>query len=397
MKNHGQKKPNYQPPTDVRSKITILAEGPRGHLTKSLTEKLNLQEGRNPQIYSTGIKELWEVPAGSFPEGRVIHTMGFPLSNEEFGGGFIYGLKDNKVALGFVVGLDYLDPTFDPHHAFQIYKQHPFIHKIIENGRMLRYGAKTVPEGGLFSMPKLHHDGLMIVGDSASFLNMPALKGIHLAIKSGMLAAQSAFEALLAKDFSSQQLSLYDTLFKKSWAHKELWRERNFRQGFHNNTFLGLLRYGFQMITGGRGFSLSGKLKVKEDGELYKTLAKVRGKSFQERFKNQLHFDKKYTFDKLTDVYFSGTHHEEDQPVHLVVPDHNLCVETCVPMFGAPCQRFCPAEVYEMAQDAKTGQNHLVIHAENCVHCKTCDVKDPLRNINWVTPYGGDGPDYKDL
>jgi electron-transferring-flavoprotein dehydrogenase len=234
---HGNKKENYQPGTEVRSKITILAEGARGHLTKKLIEKFDLAKASNHQVYSTAVKELWEIPEGTFQPGRAMHAMGYPLTFEQFGGSFIYGLSKTQVVVGLVVGLDYKDPTFDPHHAFQIFKKHPFVSKILEKGRMVRYGAKVIPEGGLFSMPEMYHDGVMIVGDSAGFLSMPSLKGIHLGIESGMMAAKSAFEALKKNDFSKNQLALYAELFKKSNARKDLYRVRNFRQGFKKNLF----------------------------------------------------------------------------------------------------------------------------------------------------------------
>lgn len=390
---HGKKKENYQPGTAVYSKLTILAEGARGHLTKQIVQKLGLDRNRNPQIYSAGVKELWEVPPGTLEPGRVIHTMGYPLGFDQFGGGFIYGLSGNLVALGLVVGLDYKDPTFDPHRAFQTYKQHPFVTKFLEKGKMLRYGAKALPEGGLFSMPQFYHDGLMIVGDSASFLSMPSLKGIHLGIESGMLAAKTAFEALRKGDYSKNQLALYETLFKKSSAYKDLRPVRNFRQGFKRNLFFGAVHFAAQLITGGWGLSPAGRLKIGEDCRHLRKLSPKK----REAVRNLPDFDKKLTFDKATDVFFSGTQHDEDQPCHLIVPDPDLCRNVCIPTHGGPCQYFCPAEVYEIVTDPKTGKKDLHLHPTNCVHCKTCDIKDPFKNITWVTPCGGDGPEYEIL
>ena len=393
----GNKKLNYQAGTKVNAKVTVLAEGPRGSLTKELTAKLGLAADKNPQVYSTGIKELWRVPEGVFEKGRVVHTMGYPLGFGQFGGGFIYGLGNNLVALGLVIGLDYHDPTFDPHNAFQIYKTHPFVKKILKDGKLLRYGAKTIPEGGLFSMPRAYDHGVMMVGDGAGFVSMPALKGIHLGIESGMLAAQTIFEALKKNDFSKDQLSLYDTLFKTSAPFKELKPVRNFRQGFKRNLFFGMIHFGLQLFTGGRGLSLSGKLKMEEDGECRQKLTEIQGRSFVEKFKKDLVFDKTLTFDKVTDVFFSGTQHDEHQPCHLIVPDIEVCRKYCIPVYGGPCQHFCPAEVYEIFTDHKTGKKDLRLHPTNCVHCKTCDIKDPFKNINWVPPYGGDGPEYENL
>jgi len=394
---HGNHKENYQAGTDVRAKITILAEGSRGHLTKQLIKTFDLSREKNPQAYSVGVKELWEVPAGTIEPGHVIHTMGYPLDLFQFGGGFIYGLPGNRVALGLVIGLDYKDPTFDPHHAFQVYKQQPFVKKLLEKGKLIRYGAKTIPEGGLYSLPRLYHDRLMIVGDSAGFLAMPSLKGIHLGIESGMLAAKTAFEALKAGDFSKEKLALYDELFRKSGIYKDLYPVRNFRQGFKRNLFFGAIHFAFQLISGGRGLSLSGRLKMEEDGEQCKTLKQVGSRNYQNKFGKTVEFDKKLTFDKVTDVFYSGSVHDEDQPCHLIVPDLELCRNVCIPLFGGPCQYFCPAEVYEIATDPKTGAKDLHLHPTNCVHCKTCDIKDPLRNIRWITPYGGDGPEYDSL
>ncbi|MFA7254594.1 MAG: electron transfer flavoprotein-ubiquinone oxidoreductase [Candidatus Omnitrophota bacterium] len=393
---HGKPMENFQAGNEIHAKITILAEGPRGSLMKALCGKLKLDRQSNPQVYSTGVKELWDLPEGTFEAGRIMHTLGFPFSFNHFGGGFVYGLNGRQVVVGIAAGLDYTDPTFDSHAALQVYKKHPFIAKILEKGKLLRYGAKTIPEGGLYSLPKLYHDGVMIVGDSAGFLSMPSLKGVHLAIESGMLAAKSAFEALKKNDFSGTQLSLYETLFQKSATHKTLSRTRNFRAGFGHGMILGAFYFATQILTGGRGITPSGKMKTHEDAACYKKLADVK-KTFCEKFAKELVFDKQLTFDKVTDVYFSGSKHDEEQPCHLRVLDFNLCRETCIPKYGGPCQHFCPAEVYEIVTDLKTGKKDLHLHPANCVHCKTCDIKDPFGNIEWAVPYGGDGPEYENL
>ena len=387
---------NYQPGTDIRARVTLLAEGARGHLAKGLIRRLGLDRGRNPQVYSLGVKELWEVPEGTLAAGDVIHTMGYPLRFDQFGGGFIYGYANRHVALGLVVGLDYADPGFDPYHAFQIYKRHPFVARLLEGGRMLRYGAKTIPEGGLFSMPRPYADGVMLLGDSAGFLSLPSLKGVHLAIHSGMLAASAAMAALAANDTSAAALARYEALFRDSPAYRDLYRVRNFRQGFRRNLFLGSLHFAAQLATGGHGLSLSGRYTIEEDCDRLRGLAEV-GRGFQARFGDAPEFDRSLTFDKATDVFHSGTRHDEHAPCHLIVPDPDKCRTLCIPKYGGPCQYFCPAEVYEIATDPKTGQRHLKLHPSNCVHCKTCDIKDPLRNIEWITPYGGDGPEYETL
>jgi electron-transferring-flavoprotein dehydrogenase len=387
---------NYQPGTDIRARVTLLAEGARGHIAKGLIRRLGLDEGRNPQVYSLGVKELWEVPEGTLAPGAVIHTMGYPLRFDQFGGGFVYGYAHRHLALGLVVGLDYTDPCFDPHHAFQAYKRHPFVARLLEAGRMLRYGAKTIPEGGLFSMPRPYADGVMLLGDSAGLVSLPSLKGIHLAIHSGMIAASTAMAALAGNDTSARALARYEALFRDSPAYRDLYRVRNFRQGFRRNLFLGGLHFAAQLATGGHGLSLSGRYSIEEDCDRLRGLAEV-GRGVQARCGDAPEFDRHLTFDKATDVFHSGTRHDEHAPCHLIVPDPDKCRTQCIPKYGGPCQYFCPAEVYEIATDPRTGQRHLKLHPSNCVHCKTCDIKDPLRNIEWITPYGGDGPEYETL
>ncbi len=394
---HGHKMPNYQPPTDVFAKVTILAEGSRGHLSKQLIEKKMLAENSNPQAYSVGIKELWEIPAGRFPAGKIIHTMGYPLGFSHFGGGFLYGLSNNLLAAGLVAGLDYQDPSFDPHHAFQVYKRHPLISKVLTGGKILKYGAKTIPEGGLFALPRVYDDHVMIAGDSAGFVSMPSLKGIHLAIRSGMLAAKTAFDALQKNDTSKATLAQYEGRLKNSSIHKELYPVRNFRQGFKKNLFWGMFHFATQFLTGGRGITPSGRMTLEEDCLALKPAAQYKKRKFSDKFKTEFEFDKKLTFDKATDVFYSGTKHDEEQPSHCTVPDLEICRKICFEKFGAPCQHFCPAEVYELVTDPKTGEKDLRLHPANCVHCKTCDIKDPFRNLVWTPPYGGDGPEYENM
>jgi electron-transferring-flavoprotein dehydrogenase len=393
---HAHPMDNFQAGNETRAKITILAEGPRGSLTKALCRKLELNKDANPQVYSTGVKELWDLPEGTFEAGRIMHTLGYPFKFNHFGGGFVYGLNGRQVVVGIAAGLDYTDPTFDSHAALQVYKKHPFIAKILGKGKLLRYGAKTIPEGGLYSLPKLCHDGVMIVGDSAGFLSMPSLKGVHLAIESGMLAAKSAFSALKENDFSAKKLGLYEKLFKESTAFKTLSHTRNFRAGFGHGMILGAFHFAMQILTGGRGITPSGKMKTHEDAACYKKLTDVK-RTFDKKFAKELVFDKQLTFDKVTDVFFSGSKHDEEQPCHLRVLDLELCRNVCIPKYGGPCQHFCPAEVYEIVTDPKTGKKDLHLHPANCVHCKTCDIKDPFGNIEWAVPYGGDGPEYENL
>ncbi len=389
-----QPKSNFEPGYDLRAKVTILAEGTRGSLTKELVSRFHLDEGKNPQTYGIGVKELWELPAGRIAPGEVIYTMGWPLTTTEYGGAWIYGAKDNLVSLGFVTGLDYSDPRIDPHHVMQDFKKHPFIRSLLEGGKMVRYGAKSLPYGGWWSMPKLGGDGWMILGDGAGFLNSQRLKGIHLAIKSGMLAAETAFEGLLKNDFSGQQLGTFQTRVENSWIKEELFPVRNFHQGFEGGLIAGMAHTALQQISGGHG--VHHRYEGHAGHENMQRLSEL-SPSGDERA-HMLYpakGDGKLTFDKLTDVFHSGTKHEEDQPSHLIVHDTDLCVSRCTHEYGNPCVKFCPANVYEMVEvaDAPAGRE-LHINASNCVHCKTCDIMDPYQIITWVPPEGGGGPNY---
>jgi electron-transferring-flavoprotein dehydrogenase len=386
---NGRPKDNFTPGYELRAKVTVLAEGPRGSLTKDLVTRLKL-DGLNPQIYGLGIKELWDVQPGRIDTGYVAHTLGWPLTSDLYGGGWIYGLRDNRVSLGIVVSLEYHDPLFDPHAAFQKFKTHPFVKKILDAGKLVRYGAKTLPYGGWYSMPRNYFDGGLIVGDSASLLNSQRLKGIHTAIKSGMLAAETIYDSLCAGDNSSAKLGAYQTKIEQSWLKKELWAVRNFHQGFHGGLWAGLVNAGLQFVTGGRG--LIDPMRTEAGYKEYTNLHRDRVPVDQAtRFKG----DGKLTFDRLTDVYHSGTRHEEDQPCHLVVLEPNICGDRCVREFGNPCQYFCPAAVYEMVSENDAPK--LKINAANCVHCKTCDVADPYQIIQWVPPEGGGGPNYEGM
>jgi len=392
--HHGEQQENFQEGSSVEAKLIILAEGPRGSLTKKLIDKFDLRKGKNPQIYSLGCKELWSVPEGRIKPGEIFNTMGYPAAqNNVFGGGFVYGLNDNKVAVGLVLGLDYADPTFDVHKAFQMWKTHPVVEKILKDGKMLEYGAKTMPEGGWYSLPKLYTDHALIVGDSAGFLAMPALKGIHLAIRSGMLAAETALTALEKNDFSEQTLQQYEQLVRKSPIYKELRRVRNFRQGFLHGMIVGAFNFGTQLVTCGAGFF--GKLKTHLDSQATKTLKDAKKPLFKEKT-STFEFDKTLTFDKVTDVYFSGALHDEKQVPHVQVNNPETYSKINIKEYDAPCQYYCPAEVYELHSD-KSGHRELRIHFENCLHCKTCDIKEPVDGITWNVPNGGNGPEYKSM
>jgi electron-transferring-flavoprotein dehydrogenase len=382
---NGKPKGNYTPGYELRAKVTVLAEGTRGSLTKTLVEKHKL-DNINPQTYGIGIKELWEVQPGKIKPGYVAHTLGWPVSSKMYGGGWIYGLRENRVSIGLVIALEYADPQFDPHAAFQTWKTHPFVRNLLDGGKLVRYGAKSLPYGGWYAMPRNYVDGGLILGDSGSFLDSQRLKGIHLAMKSGMLAAETIFEALKAGDASAKTLKLYKEKIDQSYIKEELWKVRNFHQSFHNGLLAGFALSGFQQITGGRG--LIDPMRTRAGHEAYK---KIDGRQAPERFKG----DGKLTFDRLTDVYHSGTRHEEDQPCHLKVLDLNVCSTRCVEEYGNPCQYFCPAAVYEMVKDGEGLK--LKINAANCVHCKTCDIADPYQIIDWVVPEGGGGPNYEGM
>lgn len=384
---NGNPKSNFQPGYKLRAKVTVFAEGTRGSLTKQLVRELGLDLAANPQAYSLGIKELWQVPAGRVRRGQVIHTAGWPLGARQFGGGFIYALDETVLSLGLVAGLDYEDPRFDVHNSFQQFKTHPFVKGLIERGELLRYGAKTIPEGGYFSIPTTATDGALVIGDAAGFMNAQRLKGIHLAIKTGMLAAETVFEALARQDFSQAALSRFETKWRESWVHDELWKVRNYRQGFEHGFWPGMLHAGLQMISGGRG--VRSRYPLRKDHEHMKRLDQLPPNG-----PAKIRPDGRLTFDKLSDVYRSGTQHEEDQPCHLKVADFDICHNRCTREYGNPCQHFCPAAVYEMEDDADGSGRHLKINASNCVHCKTCDISDPYEIITWVTPEGGGGPRY---
>lgn len=389
----GRPKSNFEPGVDLLAKVTVFGEGPRGSLTKQLVARLGLDEGCEPQVYSLGIKELWELPDDRYPAGRVTHTLGYPSDVHTYGGGWIYGMRDRIISLGYVTGLDYRDPSLDPHAEFQLFKQHPAIARILEGGRMIRYGAKTIVAGGIHAMPRIYGDGFLLVGDSAGFLNAQRLKGIHTAIKSGMLAAEAIFEALLADDFSARQLRRYRELVEGSWLMRELRRVRNFHAGFRHGRWLGLANAGLQFLTGGRAWGIFDRLGTVPGHEAMQKLTDLARRDSATSRYAALRFDGRLTFNKLTDVYHASVAHEEDQPAHLHVLDTNVCATRCAVEYGNPCEKFCPAAVYEMVDDGQGGRK-LQINFTNCVHCKTCDIMDPYQIINWVPPEGGGGPDY---
>ncbi len=390
---HGQPRANFEPGVDIRAKVTILTDGVRGNLTKQLVRRLALDEGRSPQLYAIGIKELWEVPKDRLKPGTVIHSMGFPLRREEFGGGFIYALPDGVLSVGFVTGLDYRDPMFDPHVTFQHFKRHPLIAPLLEGGQMVRYGAKALPEGGWHTIPRVYADGALIAGDAGGFMNSMRLKGIHLAMRTGMLAAEAAFDAVRAGDASASRLARYQAAIDASPVRQELYPVRNVHQSFSYGLIPGLLYSGLSLVTGGWWYrdpmpAHAGYERMAKIAEYDKD-----GPPDPDAPVRPAKIDRQLTFDRLTNVHFSGTRHAEDQPSHLIVHDADICRTRCRVEYGNPCTRFCPANVYEMV-DAGDGTKKLQINASNCVHCKTCDIMDPYQIIDWVPPEGGGGPQY---
>ncbi len=390
----GEKKSNYEPGVDIRAKVTVLADGVRGNLTKALIGRFGLDAERTPQTYAIGIKELWETTTTRLAPGSVVHTMGYPLGFDQFGGGFIYALDDRRLSVGFVTGLDYRDPLFDPHEAFQRFKSHPKVSALLDQGEMVRYGAKALPEGGWYAIPRTHVDGAVVVGDAAGYLNSLRLKGIHLAMESGLCAADVAFRAIQEQDTSSTRLSQYAVLVENGPIRRELYPVRNVHQSFAGGLFSGLAFSALSLVTG--GWWLRDPLPS-EPG--HQRMEKVRDRSGQTEVREYqaVGVAKNVTFDKLTNVHFSGVRHEEDQPSHLIVRDTDICRTRCLEEYRNPCIRFCPANVYEIV-DADAGEGkRLQVNASNCVHCKTCDIMDPYQIIDWVPPEGGGGPQYEGM
>lgn len=375
----GSHKPGYTPGIDIRAKVTVLAEGARGHLTKRLIKQFKLDADSDPQGYSIGIKELWQVPEDRVTPGKIVHSFGWPADNEVYGGGFLYHLDKGRIALGYVSGLDYKDPEYKPWEAFQQWKNHPLFEPLLEGGTILSAGARAIVTGGYQSLPKLEMPGALLIGDTAGLLNVPKIKGTHQAIRSGMLAA----EHLVASQLSPQG---FDAKLRGSNIMAELKKVRNFKPGFKRGLWFGILNSAWETVTGGLS---PWTLKNKAD---WCSLDKV---GEHESPKRDYIERKLAPRDRLQGVYYAATEHDEDQPVHLKVRDTSICVTRCAEEYDNPCTRFCPAAVYEIVHD-EAGKR-LQINAANCVHCKTCDIKDPYEIIDWVTPEGGSGPNYQNL
>ncbi len=370
---------SFQPGVEIHAKQTVLAEGTHGSLTKTVIKHFKLDEHSCPQTYGLGVKEVWEIPEKQHERGRIMHSVGWPMNAKTYGGGFVYHMPEQQIAIGFVIGLDYKNPYISPFHEMQKYKTHPKIKALLKDGRRISYGARTITEGGLQSLPKLTFPGGLLIGDSAGFLNLPKVKGNHTAIKSGMLGAEAILDAI---NENKVEADSFQNLFKKSWLWKELFRARNIRPGFKSGLFFGLIHAGIQCFG---GWIIPYTLGNKPDHEQTQKAERHKKPDYPKP-------DNVLTFDLPSSVALSSTNHEENQPCHLVRkdPDKNLSA------YDEPAQYYCPAAVYEIIKD-EHGKNKLQIHAQNCVHCKCCDIKDPAQNIDWTVPQGGDGPNYSNM
>ncbi|WP_434212952.1 electron transfer flavoprotein-ubiquinone oxidoreductase [[Pseudomonas] boreopolis] len=378
----GSHKPGFTAGIDIHAKVTVLAEGARGHLTKRLVKRFGLDADSDPQGYSIGIKELWQVPEGRVTPGKIVHTFGWPADSRTYGGSFLYHLTDNRIALGYVSGLDYHDPEYKPWEAFQQWKHHPLIKPLLEGGNILSAGARAIVTGGWQSLPKVEMPGALLIGDTAGLLNVPKIKGTHQAIRSGMLAAEHLVASRLAPEG-------FDAKLRGSEVMAELKRVRNIKPGFKKGLWFGMLNAAWETVVNGAS---PWTLKNSAD---WSSLDRIGEHEAPKRDYVQRDLAPR---DRLQAVYFAATEHDEDQPVHLRVHDTSICVTRCAAEYDNPCTRFCPAGVYEIVDDpAAQAGKRLQINAANCVHCKTCDIKDPYQIIDWVTPEGGSGPNYQNL
>ncbi len=384
----GQPTDAFQPGMELRAKYTFFAEGCHGHLGKQLQDRFSLRDGVAPQVYGIGLKELWEIKPEKHQLGLVIHTAGWPLDASTYGGSFLYHMENNLVAIGYVVGLAYTNPYLSPYEEFQRYKTHPAIRSYLEGGKRIAYGARAIAAGGLQSLPKMIFPGGCLIGDDAGLLNAARIKGSHCAIKSGMLAADAAFEAVQAGR-AGDELAAYPESFRTSWLYEELHKARNFKPWMAKGLYTGSLMFGIdQIVFGGRApWTLRHR---HADHETLKLKTEVQPIDYPKP-------DGVLSFDRLSSVFISNTNHNEDQPCHLTLKDASVPVLINLELYDAPEQRYCPAGVYEIVRDADGANPQLQINAQNCVHCKTCDIKDPTQNIVWVTPEGGGGPNYPNM
>jgi electron-transferring-flavoprotein dehydrogenase len=386
----GERRSNFEPGIDLKSRVTVFGDGPRGYLSKELIRRRQLLKGGATQVFETGVKEIFEMPAGRTEPGRVIHTMGYPFKRDSVGGAWIYHMADNLISVGLVVPLDSKDPFIDQHRLFQEFKQHPFIKQTLKGGKPVQYGAKVISAGGYYSVPKLYVAGALIIGEAGSMVDMQRFKGIHLAMKSGMLAAERIYECLKNGDFSEASLAPYEQSVYRSYVGKSLHRVRNFHQAVSKGLPRAFFHIGIQTLASGG--DVLRRAGPSDDYETTRTVRAYHGRDLPAPPDPE--YDGTYTVDKLSDVYLSGTQHGEDQPPHLKILDSRVCIDDCVDRFRYPCNRFCPAKVYEMLTEENTGKLALRVNYSNCVHCQTCDIKCPLNNIRWTPPEGGQGPKY---
>ena len=380
----GNNKDSFEPGLNIFAKVTVFSEGCRGHLGKEIISKFNLDLGKSPQQYGIGFKEIWEIQEEQHDEGLVMHTAGWPLDNSTYGGSFCYHAENNQIFIGYVIGLDYKNPYLSPYDEFQRFKTHPAIAKILNGGKRISYGARALIEGGLQSLPKMHMPGALIIGCDAGTLNMPKIKGSHTAMKSGIIAAETISEYIT----NNAPLSEYENKFQKSWAYKELYTARNVKPSFQWSLIPAIIFTGIDQIIF-RGYL---PFTLKHSHADHESLIPAN----QAKKIDYPKYDGKLTFDKTSSVYLTGTNHEADQPVHLQLKDPDLPINYTLNEYDEPAQRYCPAGVYEVD---RTDQNHpkFVINAQNCIHCKTCDIKEPSQNITWVTPEGAGGPNYANM
>jgi electron-transferring-flavoprotein dehydrogenase len=381
-------KPGFSAGADIRARVTIVAEGASGNLTRELMGRFRLDEGRSPMTYALGLKDLWEADPLRVPPGLVVHTLGYPLDNETYGGGFVYGLGRGLASVGLVVGLDYRDPGLDPLERFEVFKAQPMIAGLLQGGHRVRFGARTLAEGGWYAAPRPYGAGFVMAGEAAGLLDARRLKGVHLALISGMLAAETALDGLLADDVGAERLGRYAERLASSRVRHDLWLARNYRQAFKHGRRLGLLQSLLLSLSGGRG--------------LKDPLPPSHGSGEMRRMRplpidREVGTGAEHGVDRPKAVFLSGTQHEEDQPAHLRISDPAVCGTRCGKEYGHPCQRFCPAGVYEVVTDGATGKSQLSIHASNCLHCKTCEIMDPYGVVTWVPPEGGGGPRYEGM
>lgn len=386
LDKNDEKTSDFAPGVELHARQTVFAEGCHGSLTKSLIKKYDLRKDKDPQTYGLGVKELWEINPAKHHKGLTMHTIGWPMDHKTYGGSWIYHLDNNMISIGFVVGLDYENPYLSPYQEMQRFKTHPAIREILAGGRRVSYGARALVEGGLQSIPKLSFAGGLLIGDTAGFLNVPKIKGNHTAMKSGMVAAESLYDCLITHEGYGHECTQYEEALKKSWLWSELKKVRNIRPGFHKGLWFGLLNAAFETLTGGRA---PWTLKNHADHTRLKKAALCTPIDYPKP-------DGVLTFDRLTSVSFSNTNHAEGQPCHLKLTDPALAVAVELGEYAGPSTRYCPAGVYEYIKD-ENGQDKLQINAQNCVHCKTCDIKDTRQNINWTVPQGGDGPNYSNM